>query len=274
MKELVNSMKRINHNLFTRYFKIWLLMAKNAFSAWLTRKSSVAVFLAGKIIRYIFYFSSLYFLVERANGLAGYNAYQALFFTATYTFVDTFAQVLFRNVYTYRQMVVSGDLDLVLVKPINALFRIVLGGPDIIDLITIPPILFVLIYIGSFLNPTLTNVIYFILLLINSIIISLAFHIAIVAFGTITLEIDHTMLIFRDLSSMGRIPIEVYKEPLKSLITYILPIGIMMSFPAKAMIGLISFWGVIGTLLVGVLLLILSLKYWQFALKKYTSASS
>lgn len=259
---------------FYRYINIWRLMAKNAFSAWTARKSSAILFLLGKAIRYVFYFSFLYFLVERANGLAGYNASQALFFTATYTFVDTFAQVLFRNVYTYRQLVVTGDLDLILVKPINALFRIIFGGPDILDLVTIPPIVFVMVYIAIQLNPPVLNVFYFLLLLINSLIISLAFHISIVAFGTITLEIDHTMLIFRDVSSMGRMPIDIYKEPLKSLITFVIPVGIMMSFPAKALMGLLNPSAILFTFIAGLVFLFLSLRYWNFALRKYTSASS
>jgi len=40
------------------------------------------------------------------------------------------AQLLFRDVYRFRPKVVSGDFDLILVKPINPLFRVLLGGAD------------------------------------------------------------------------------------------------------------------------------------------------
>jgi ABC-2 type transport system permease protein len=256
------------------YLKIWLLMAKNSIYAWMSKKETVAIFLFGKMVRYIFYFGFLYFLVSKSNGILGFSANQALFFTATYTLVDTLGQFFFRSVYTFRQFVVTGDFDLVLTRPINALFRSVAGGPDPIDLITIPPIIAVVVYIGSLLNPTLIGVVYYLILVINALMISLSVHIFILGTGIITLTVDQLVIIFRDFSSMGRFPIDIYKEPLKSVLTFVVPVGIMFTIPAKAILGLVSPIGVLSSVVFGIALFILSLKYWQFALKKYTSASS
>ena len=118
-------------------------MSKNSFAVWLNRGWALFFFLLGKIVRYTFYFVFLFFLVKNTNGFAGFTGNQILFFTATYLLIDTLAQFLFRSVYSFRPLVVSGDLDLVLLKPINILFRSLLGGIDFIDLITIPPIIFV-----------------------------------------------------------------------------------------------------------------------------------
>ena len=53
--------------------------------------------------------------------------------------IDVISQFLFREVYRFRPLVVSGEFDLVLVKPVSSLFRSLAGGADVIDLITIPP---------------------------------------------------------------------------------------------------------------------------------------
>lgn len=249
-------------------------MARNAITSWLSKKEAFLIFLLGKVIRYSFYFTFLYFLVSNTNGLAGYTGYQVLFFTATYTLVDTISQFLFRSVYTFRQLVVSGDFDLVLVKPVNPLFKTLMGGADPIDLVTLPPIIFVVIYIGSFLDPSFIDILYFLILLLNGVLISTAFHIFVLSLGIITLEVDNTIMIFRDVFSMGRLPIDIYKEPLKSLLTFVVPVGLMFSIPSKAFIGLIGPMGVLSTLIFGFGLFMLSLKFWDFALKKYTSASS
>lgn len=249
-------------------------MARNAIRTWSTKKEALLIFLTGKTIRYIFYFGFLYLLVSNTKGLAGYNNYQTLFFTATYTLVDTIAQFLFRSVYTFRQLIVTGDFDLILSRPINPLFRSLFGGPDPIDLITIPPIILIVIYIGSFLSPTPINIFYYLLLVINALLISTSFHIFVLSLGIITLEIDHTVMIFRDLSSMGRLPIDIYKEPLKGIFTFIVPVGLMFSIPSKALMGLIGPLGVVSSLIFGLAIFMLALRFWNFALKKYTSASS
>lgn len=256
------------------YFKIWKLMARNAFLGWSANRNVFFVFLLGKLIRYISYFGFLYFLVNGSNGLMGYSQNQALFVTATFIFIDTLAQFFFRSVYTFRNLVVSGDFDLILVKPANSLFRVLMGGPDPIDLVTIPPILFILIWIGASLHPTILHTTLYILLVLNSILIYASFHILVVAVNVITLQVDHLIEVFRDISSMGRFPVGIYKEPLRALLTFVIPIGLMYTFPANALNGFLGLTAFIGAFFIGILSFMVSLKFWNFALKKYTSASS
>lgn len=249
-------------------------MARNSIRSWFLRKEAFMVFVLGKVVRYLFSFGFLYFLLTETRGLIGYTSHEVLFFAATFTLIDTIAQFLFRSVYTFRQLVVTGDFDLVLLKPISPLFRSLMGGADPMDLVTIPPIIALVIYIGSFLNPTPLSIFYYILLVLNGILIYMTFHIFVLSLGVITLEIDHTIMVFRDMASMGRLPIDIYKEPFKSLLTFVVPVGIIFSIPSKAMMGLLGPAGIFSSLLFGAALFLLSLKFWKFALRKYTSASS
>jgi len=261
-------------NIFFYYLKIWSMMAKNSLLNWSVNRNVLLIFLLGKIIRYVSYFGFLYFLVKGTNGFLGYSQNQVLFFTATYVFIDTVAQFFFRNVYSFRPMVISGDFDLVLVKPFNALFRVLMGGPDPIDLITIPPIIFVVFWLGSLLHPTPFQIFSYIILLLNGLLIASAFHIFVLGFGIITLEVDHTVMVYRDLTSMGRFPVDIYKQPLQWILTFIVPVGIMVTVPARAFEGFIGPLEIFLFILIGVILLFLSLRFWNFALRKYTSASS
>lgn len=281
MKQLVDKqslMLRIKKNNLVKiiafYIKIWVLMAKNSMLSWLNKRESVIIFVFGKVVRYFFYFSFLYFLVSKTGGLLGFTANEVLFFTATYSLVDTIGQFLFRSVYTFKQLIVTGDFDMVLLKPVNALFRSIAGGPDLMDLITIPPIIFITVYIGSLLNPSFVNIFYYILLILNSLLVSMSIHIFVVSLVVITVTVDHLIMIFRDFSSMGRFPIDIYKQPLKGFLSFVVPVGIMFSVPSKALIGLMSPSGILMSLPFGILFFFISLKFWQFALRKYTSASS
>jgi len=268
----VLSKKSIKSFIF--YFKIWLLMSKNSFLGVLTQKKVLLIFLFGKILRFIFFIVFLLFIIKGVNNLAGYSTNQTIFFFLSFSVVDTISQFLFREVYRFRSQIVTGDFDLVLSKPISALFRVLLGGADVMDFITIPPLFAATYYVGSLLNPDVNQVILYLLLILSALIISAGFHILVMSLGIITLEIDHTMMIYRDLSSMGRFPIDIYQKPLRGILTYFIPIGIMMTLPTKALIGLVNIKGAFISFIIAFFIMFLSLRFWNFALRKYSSASS
>ena len=256
------------------YFKIWWLLTRDSFSAVLGQRVALAFFFTGKILRFSFFVGFLYFLIQGTKSLAGYSASQVIFFFLIFNVIDILSQFLFREVYRFRPKIVTGDFDLTLVKPTNALFISLMGGADVIDFLTIPPLLFAVYYVGSLLNPTALQVILFLALTLNGLLIAAAFHIAVLSLAIISLEIDHTIMIYRDLTSFGRFPIDIYRQPLQGILTYLIPVGIMISFPARALMGLVSTPGVLISFAIGILAFIISLRFWNFALKKYSSASS
>jgi len=256
------------------YFRIWLMMSRNSFITYLQSRAGAAIFLFAKTIRFFFFLGFLFYILKNTGNLAGYSLNQALFFFITFNVVDVFAQFLFREVYRFRPLIISGSFDLVLVKPINALFRSLMGGADLYDLITLPPLIFTVFYLGGQLNPSLLHTAYYILLLLNGLLIAAAFHIAVISLGIITLEIDNSIMIYRDIVSLGRLPIDIYKEPLRGMLTYLIPVGIMISFPAKALMGLMTTTGIFLSFILGGVLIFSSLRFWNYALKQYTSASS
>ena len=140
-----------------KYLKIWWIMSKNFFVMVLGQKLALSIFFIGKIFRFFFFFIFLFFILKGSGTLAGYTGTQIIFFFLTFNVIDVITQFLFREVYRFRPMIVNGDFDFVLVKPISALFRSLLGGADIIDLITIPPIIIATIYYGNLLKPSFTR---------------------------------------------------------------------------------------------------------------------
>lgn len=258
----------------SRYLKVLWIMMRNAFMVNTLHKTSFVIFFVGKILRFILFFSFIFYALKGTNSLSGYSSDQVIFFYLTFILVSTLSQLMFRNVYSFRPLVVSGSFDLILSKPLNALFRVLFGGVDLMDLITTPIFIGIILWwIGKF-DPTLWGVTIYILLILNSLVLSAALHILVVSLGIITLEVDHTIMIYRDMEGMGKFPVDIYKQPLKNVLTFIIPIGIMMTVPAKALMGLATTQIIITSFVVSGVLLFLSLKFWGFALKRYTSASS
>ena len=265
----IHSLKRVRY-----YVGIWLMMSKNSFLMVLAQKKVLLIFLIGKVLRFGFYMTFLFFLVKGANSLGGFTIHQTIFFFLTFMVIDTTTQFFFREVYRFRPLVVSGDFDLVLTKPMSALFRVLMGGADVIDLVTIPPLFAITIYFGSLLSPNAFQLYLYLALLISGFFIATAFHIIVLSLGIITLEVDHTMMVYRDVSSMARFPVDIYKQPLRGVLTYLLPVGIMITLPAKALMGLVTPFGIFVSIGFGILFLYLATRFWNVALQKYTSASS
>lgn len=262
--------------LFLRYLKLWLLFAKYELTFQLSSKSSALFFFFGKMVRFASFLVILVLLKQNTHSLAGYSLDQIIIFFLTFNFIDVISQIFMRGVYTLSGKVRSGELDFYLAKPVNTLFRVLMGAPDFNDvLLLIPLTAFSVWYIARTL-PLLTaaHVLLYVAFLLNGLLIAAAFHIFVVCVGILSTEVDNTIMLYRDLSQMGRLPMEIYREPLRGLVTFVVPVGMMMSVPARVLLGNIS--PVLMGVSVGIALSMfaLALGFWKFALRSYTSASS
>jgi len=277
LKTLSNRMfVRINtfFKSLSHYVEVWFLLSKISLLIVSSQKLVFVIFLLGKILRFLFLSLFLFFAAKESREIAGYTPNQVIFFLSTFFLIDALAQFLFREVYRFRHLVVTGDFDLVLIKPVNPLLRVLLGGMDFIDLTTLPLFILAVYFTGRFFNPDFFSLLLYFLMIFNSLIIAAAFHISVLALGIITLNIDHLIMVYRDFLNMGRFSVDIYKPPLKGILTYLIPVGIMLTFPAKVLMRLLDFKSIIASFALGCIFFLISLKFWKFSLKKYTSASS
>lgn len=262
-------------NTLKRSIRIWWMLTISSFMVSLTSRFNAGVFFVGKFLRFLFFLIFLLTVFTRTQTIAGYTSNQMIFFYLSFSLVDTVAQLFFREVYRFRALIVSGDFDFALVKPMNPLLRVLVGGADPLDLGMLPLYIVAVIYSGGKLGDIHgVNIAMYFLLLANGFIISMGFHILVLAIGILATEVDHAIMIFRDVVSMGRIPTDVYHEPLRSMMTFVIPVGVMMTFPAKALMGLLSPWTILFSFVLGLLFIVFCLKAWTYALTQYSSASS
>lgn len=258
-----------------KYIRIWWILSQRALQTALVSRFGSAIFLVGKVLRFISFLAFLLLLATRTDAIAGYSLWEIMLLYGTFNFIDTASQFFLREVYRFRQYVVSGELDYIFLKPISPLFRSLFGGSDPLDI----PLLFIsigfIIFSMSHMpTPSLVDIILYCLLVLNGFVIFLAFHIFVLGLGILTSEVDNSVMLFRDLTQMGRFPIEVYQEPLRFILTFIIPIGIMITFPVKMAVGLLSWQLIIISLSIGALVLLSSFLFWKYSVRYYGSASS
>lgn len=233
------------------------------------------LFILGKLLRFIFFFLFLLLLASKTNTIAGYTIWQVAFFFLSFNLVDTLVQFFLREVYRFRYYVTSGNFDYILTKPISPLFRSLFGGNDILDIPEIFIVItFIIITVGKIGDINLFNILIYLFLIFNAFIIALSFHIFVLSIGVLTTEVDNTIMLYRDLTQMGRVPIDIYREPIRSILTFAIPVGVMMTFPSKALMGLLSWQFILISFLVSAVFLFGSIAFWRHSLNHYSSASS
>ncbi len=102
----------------------------------MTRWGGVAFFL-GKIVRFLFFFLFIYTVVSKTGSLGIYTKEQVVLFFLIFNLIDILTQALFRGVYQFRSLVVRGNFDYDLLRPLPSFFRPIFGWTDILDLITL-----------------------------------------------------------------------------------------------------------------------------------------
>lgn len=255
--------------------KIWLILTKNSFQQILTHRIAVMIFTLGKLIRISLFVLFLAFLFKGTKGIGEYSRDQIIFFYLSFSLIDTLAQTFFREVYRFRQLIITGNFDHVLVKPMSPLIRVLLGGADLSDLIVLLILTIVILWFGiSFISSNIIAWLLFIIFIVNGLMIAAALHIFVLGIGVLTTSVDHIIMVYRDFSSTLRIPVDLYAQPLRFILTFLIPLGIMITVPPKILMGLVSPYFIVIYLLFGLIFLLISLKFWKFCLKQYSSASS
>ena len=256
--------------------KIWLMYTSRAAQSALLTTWAGILFIIGKIVRFLLFFIFLFAVLSASKNLAGYNREQVIFFFLVFMLIDAIVQFLFRGVYHFRPLIVSGDYDLDLLKPLPSFFRPIFGYTDILDFVTLIPlwIYFLWFVFMNHLFASVGDLILFFLLLGNSLILAFAFHLFVCGVCVLTTEIDHLTMVYRDLTSMARFPTDIYYKFIQYLLTFTIPVVILFTVPAKALLGLLSWQWVILAFLISGLFLWGSFKFWRYALSKYASASS
>ncbi len=256
------------------YWKVWVTLASYAFQETFLNRWTNGLFLFGKSLRFGMLLVFLFLLHQNITGIAGYSIDQVIVFYLTYQFLDTFSQIIYRGVYSFSSSVRTGELDFYLSKPINPLFRILTGKPDILDVVFFFPTTAVSIWIMMHLDLhiTITSVVTYFALLINSFLIVSAFHILVVSLGVLTTEVDNAIMLYRDFTNLSRFPVNIYGEPFRTILFFVIPVGLMNTVPAQVLLNHQPSVGILMTVLIGMGFFFLSLRVWAWAIKNYTSA--
>ncbi|HZI02884.1 MAG TPA: ABC-2 family transporter protein [Archangium sp.] len=170
----------------------------------------------------------------------------------------------------------KGTLDFVLLKPADAQFLVstarFLPWRSINVLAGLGLFAWGFHLIGRLPSPV--GVLASLVLLATSVLLLYSLWILTVSAAFYVVKVDNLTYFFTSLFDAARWPVSVFRGVLAFVFTFVIPLAVMTTFPAQAMLGRLPWasllWAVVGSLLFA----FLSRRVWLHSIGHYTSASS
>ena len=211
------------------------------------------------------------------HNLGGWSWYEALIILGIYSLLDGFTATLLQpNLSRIVRHVQNGTLDYVLLKPISSQLWLSLrfispwGKPSIL----VGLVLIVFGVINSNVKIDLLSISFAILMIISSLLILYSLWFLIATTSIWFVKVWNANEVLRSTLVASRYPLSAYPDSLRKIFTFILPIAFLTTIPAQAILNNVSITLISLTLFVSLIFFLISTKFWVFALRFYTSASS
>lgn len=217
----------------------------------------------------------------KTTSIAGWNQWQNLFFVGCFFTLNGIIETFFlENCNEFAELVRTGDLDFLLVKPIDEQFLITCRR---LDWGTMPNMLLGSGVMGVALwqmgwSFDLVKVLTFLVTFGCGVAVAYSFMLLLTALSVWMVRNQSLMEMWWLFSSLARYPKEIFRgswaEPMGLFFTFVLPILLVINVPANAMVRVIQ-PGMVGYTIVSTLILFwASRRFFLHALRSYRSASS
>lgn len=188
----------------------------------------------------------------------------------------------------YRQMVLEpnlsrmseyirmGTLDYILTKPVDSQFLVSFRHLGVYNwgdpLLGLGLVALALWRLGR--APSAIDLAQFALLLAAGAVLLYGFNLMLQTLTIWLVNLQEADTIIMGLLETGRFPVTFYRGWLRVLLTFVIPVAFMTTFPAQALLGRAQPWVTPLALVLAVVVLIAASAFWRYALRYYSGASA
>jgi ABC-2 type transport system permease protein len=168
----------------------------------------------------------------------------------------------------------KGTLDFVLMKPADAQFLVSTSRFHVwrVTSVVVGLVVFVIAFGRIGHAPELLDVAASVLLLGSATLLLYSLWILIVSAAFFVVKVDNLTYLFSSIFDGARWPASVFPKVLRWVFTFVVPLALMTTFPAEAMLGRLGWQSLVGALVGTALFAGLARVVWLRAIGHYTSA--
>ncbi len=215
-------------------------------------------------------------IFTHTKSIAGWDAEKTRVFLGLLFVADAIYMIMLSdNLDKLTDRVRKGELDLLLVKPINSQFIVSLQRVST-SLITnlIMGICFLGYSFAQLPDASVPRLLWLLLMIPCGLVCLYSVRFMISATSVIFTKADNLQFLWHQVYRLGMRPDQIYSRWLRMIVLSVIPVAMIASVPARFVVGPPD-WGLAAwTVGWSIFLIWCSSRYWKLALRFYTSASS
>ena len=263
--------------MLKKYFKIYRVFFNNAVSYEAQYRRDTLIKFVVNLLWIGMMFITIEVIFAHTNDIIGWTKAEVYLMTVLWIIADELYVALFgTNLENLPNRITDGDLDVYLTKPMNALFAVscrtvLIRG--VMRFFTQIPILIWLIWRFDF-------AVSFVSIILCTLLVAVAIWVdysRVLIANTLSFwfhRIDNVNQLIGSLSALGKYPLSVWPRTVKIIFLTAVPIAFSGFIPVATLVGRWPWYGVLYAFVFAALLFLMAVKFWNLALKSYSSASS
>ena len=263
--------------MLRKYLTVYSKFLQTSLASELEYKTNIIIDLLTAILSLCGSIFLLAIFFQNTMNIGGWNFQQALVIQSIYTILNGITNTWFNpNLTEIVKHIREGTLDFVLLKPIDSQFFISskkISPSGFLEIILGFSLLIYCIKINQ-LNLNLTLFILSLTTLACSICILYSLWFLISTTTIWFVKTWNATEVLRSFLYVGRFPLTSFSFPLRLFFSVFIPIAFITSIPSEVILGNAEIWKILLEVFIAILFLFTSRRFWLFALKFYTSASS
>jgi ABC-2 type transport system permease protein len=260
-----------------RYLKIIFSFCRVSFIAQLEFRFSFYSWLIGNIVWMATELLTVQLFFSQVRSIAGWTRGEVFILVLTFELFLSFVWFfMLPSLIAFNGLIRKGDLDFVLSKPVNSRLWVSTKNFefDVItrNIIVIP--LFVLFLAKLGYSPSFLQLVGFLIALLGGLVVCYNFYFMVATLNIWFIKIFNLADLFNSINDMARFPADIFKGTSKLVFAYIIPTAFFSTIPSAFILGKGNIGLLLGVVLAAIVTSVISQRFWGFALKHYSSASS
>jgi ABC-2 type transport system permease protein len=214
---------------------------------------------------------------SKTDSLAGWGPAELLAIVGVFTLVSGLTQLMIRpSLARFMEDVRLGTLDFIMTKPVDAQMLVSMRQVEVWKLVDVAVGLVVLgvsiAQLGASVG--IAEAVAFLVALLAGVIIIYSFLLILATCAFWFVRLDNILNIFQSMYEAGRWPIGIYPPWLRTMLTFLVPIGFAITVPTEGLVGRLTSPNMLGAIALAVALPLVARTFWKVGVRHYSGASA
>lgn len=261
---------------------VYIKLAVASIKSRMEYRASFFIFVLTVLTYYSAQIATIGVIITRFKTIGGWEVGDMAFLYSLLILSQSNVTFLFSGLLDFSNHVREGTYDRFLIRPISTLGQIIMGGFEMSGFAHVLMGIATFIFANSItnINWSILNSCIFLLVIMGGsmILASIRIIIATIAFYSINNQALVHLFVFSSREFL-LYPINIYRNELRLILTFIIPLGFINFYPAHYFLdktgeNLFHPYIIFGTFPVGIVLMTLALFFWRKGQKDYESAGA